>query len=141
VPDQPDSDGTPGVRVQPDGPYVVRGTPLVRRRQVHSEHGEPMTWQTVEQLETREVYALCRCGGSADKPFCDGTHAREGFDGTETAPAGPYADRARPMPGPLSRSRMTARSASTPGSAVTGRPTCGRCWAVQAPRTASPALS
>ena len=33
------------------------------------------------------------------QPFCDGTHAGNGFDGTETAPAGGYASRARVMPG------------------------------------------
>jgi CDGSH-type Zn-finger protein len=26
--------------------------------------------------------AVCRCGGSARKPFCDGTHRDAGFDGT-----------------------------------------------------------
>jgi CDGSH-type Zn-finger protein len=32
-----------------------------------------------EQLAARPRMALCRCGGSANKPFCDGTHARIGF--------------------------------------------------------------
>jgi len=30
-------------------------------------------------IETKETMALCRCGGSANKPFCDGTHAKIGF--------------------------------------------------------------
>ena len=30
-------------------------------------------------IETKETIALCRCGGSANKPFCDGTHAKIGF--------------------------------------------------------------
>lgn len=30
-------------------------------------------------LAGREVISLCRCGHSANKPFCDGSHAREGF--------------------------------------------------------------
>jgi CDGSH iron-sulfur domain-containing protein 3 len=32
-----------------------------------------------ERLETKEVISLCRCGGSATKPFCDGTHKTNGF--------------------------------------------------------------
>jgi CDGSH-type Zn-finger protein len=30
-------------------------------------------------LSGRTMIALCRCGHSANKPFCDGAHAREGF--------------------------------------------------------------
>ncbi len=32
-----------------------------------------------ERIPARPQMALCRCGGSAIKPFCDGTHARIGF--------------------------------------------------------------
>lgn len=31
-------------------------------------------------LAGRAAIGLCRCGMSANKPFCDGTHGRQGFD-------------------------------------------------------------
>jgi CDGSH-type Zn-finger protein len=34
-----------------------------------------------------QVVVLCRCGGSARKPFCDGTHKRNGFSDGQPAPA------------------------------------------------------
>ena len=52
-----------------NGPYLVSGE--VRLTDVDGRdlpHGEHM--------------ALCRCGHSKNKPFCDGTHATIGFDGT-----------------------------------------------------------
>ncbi len=86
---------SPRIRVQPNGPYLVGGdVALTRRDPVRSEHGEPMTWQTTDRLGRRSTAALCRCGGSSSKPFCDGTHTRNGFDGTETAPTSTYDERA-----------------------------------------------
>ena len=80
--------------VKKNGPYVVHGdVPLVRKVQVVSEHGEPLTWKKEDTLPTEEVYALCRCGQSDRKPFCDRTHAKVGFDGTETADSRPTAER------------------------------------------------
>ena len=70
----------PVVQVTRNGPYVVKGGLAVRRPD-----------GTV--VETPEVYALCRCGGSANKPFCDGTHAKNDFKGDEAADRGPIRAR------------------------------------------------
>lgn len=37
-------------------------------------------------LTGKDSFALCRCGQSSKKPFCDGTHRTCGFSGAETAP-------------------------------------------------------
>ncbi len=80
--------------VQKDGPYTVHGgVPLVRKSQVVSEHGEPLTWKTGEAIEAKETYILCRCGQSGEKPFCDGTHDDIDFDGMESADTSVTAER------------------------------------------------
>jgi CDGSH-type Zn-finger protein len=57
-------------------------------------------WKQGKQYPPRAQYTLCRCGHSANKPFCDTTHAKIGFDGTETASRKPYREQAKVMKGP-----------------------------------------
>lgn len=71
----------PNITPSENGPYRVTGSLPVR-----DAHGANLA-------EGRETATLCRCGGSANKPFCDGTHRRNGFDGTEVADRGPTAAR------------------------------------------------
>ena len=88
------ADSEQRITVQPNGPYIVFGNvPLVRKSEVISEHGEPLTWKKDEVLKTGERYALCRCGQSSAKPFCDGSHAHADFDGGEVADTGNISER------------------------------------------------
>ena len=87
-------DKKPAISVQRNGPYrVTGGVPLVRKSPVMSEHGEPIGWEKGDALTSGQHYLLCRCGQSSNKPFCDGTHAKVGFDGTEAADTGAIAER------------------------------------------------
>ena len=81
-----DAPSSPTIRSREGGPLVVSGgVELVRKTAVHSEHGEPLAWKTSEPLETGGNYVLCRCGESAEKPFCDLTHRDSGFDAAAVA--------------------------------------------------------
>jgi CDGSH-type Zn-finger protein len=72
-----------------DGPLIVRGTfRLVDQEGTEIDPG-------------RETVALCRCGKSGIKPFCDGTHKRTGF----AAPSAP--SRPRPAARILREARRT----------------------------------
>ena len=83
------------ITVTPQGPYVVTGqVPLRRKRAVRTGQDEPVAWQSDEPLDGGESYSLCRCGGSQNKPFCDGSHRDHEWDGTTTASGETYDDRA-----------------------------------------------
>lgn len=67
-----------------DGPYHVEGDVcIVKKTQVVSEYGEPLTWLKGERLDCEGEIFLCRCGHSNTWPFCDSTHLATDFEGTE----------------------------------------------------------
>ncbi len=61
------------ITVRKDGPYLVSGAVELRDADgnVHPAKGATV--------------ALCRCGASTKKPFCDGTHSKIGFQGAMEA--------------------------------------------------------
>jgi CDGSH-type Zn-finger protein len=74
------------ITVTKDGPYQVKGDiPLSIRIIGINTKGESVEWIEGETFPPSQEYYLCRCGHSSHKPFCDGTHKKIGFDGTETA--------------------------------------------------------
>jgi len=90
------------VTVTRDGPYLVSGAvPLARQTIITDAEGGSEQWRQGEPIAAPESYALCRCGHSHSKPFCDGTHKKVGFDGTETASRAPYREQAQLTEGPV----------------------------------------
>jgi CDGSH-type Zn-finger protein len=65
------------ITVKRNGPYLVEA-PEGAVRVVDADGHE-------YKLSGKTVFALCRCGGSVSKPFCDGTHSRIGFQAAEAA--------------------------------------------------------
>lgn len=96
--------------VTENGPYFVEGdVPLVRVEIVTNEAGESVAWRETGRIEAGDEYALCRCGQSESKPFCDFTHVSAAFDGTETAGHGSYAEMAVTITGPTLQLRDARR--------------------------------
>ncbi|MFQ5754706.1 MAG: CDGSH iron-sulfur domain-containing protein [Acidiferrobacterales bacterium] len=65
------------ITVRQDGPYLVKG-----------EDVRVVDWNGNAYSIAGQPIALCRCGGSKNKPFCDGTHAKIGFQAAEPATPG-----------------------------------------------------
>jgi CDGSH-type Zn-finger protein len=82
------------VTVYQDGPLILRG-----QFALAAQDGQPIP-------AGRRTVALCRCGRSAIKPFCDGSHARTGFH----APGGAQGTQAAAQNG---RGGRRARQALT----------------------------
>ncbi len=87
--------------VTKDGPYQVSGKlPLDKHIILVDREGNPIRWGKGDKYPDQESYALCRCGQSKNKPYCDGTHAKIGFKGTEVASRKKYLEQAGKVTGP-----------------------------------------
>jgi len=62
------------IRLRRNGPYVIE-----------SDEARVIDWNGAEYRVERKPIALCRCGASTNKPFCDGTHSKVGFAGGDAA--------------------------------------------------------
>ena len=64
------------ITIRPNGPYVVEG-----EVELLDVNGEKVDTTGKPRI------ALCRCGASVTKPYCDGTHSKIGFQAAEAAVA------------------------------------------------------
>lgn len=62
----------PTITCKPDGPFLVKNL-------------EDFKNARGARIEAKPVMALCRCGGSGNKPFCDGTHLTNAFSDAKRA--------------------------------------------------------
>jgi len=62
----------PKISCLSNGPYYLSDDPALKTSvSINNSQGKPFS--------TDKNIALCRCGGSKNKPFCDGTHSKNGF--------------------------------------------------------------
>jgi CDGSH-type Zn-finger protein len=87
--------------VTPHGPYRVEGgPPLSVQTIVPNSKGESWEWKEGRKFPVSPEYFLCRCGQSRNKPFCDNTHLKVGFEGRETASRRPVERQSEHFDGP-----------------------------------------
>jgi CDGSH-type Zn-finger protein len=72
------------IKIIKDGPYLVSGNIPIRELVITNSNG-CNTYKKGREIKTDEAYALCRCGHSKNKPFCDGSHKDCHFSGKTTA--------------------------------------------------------
>ena len=66
------------ITIRPNGPYRVEAPEGTMIELVDSAGNK-------FDLTGKPAFSLCRCGGSLNKPFCDGQHSKIGFIGAEAA--------------------------------------------------------
>ncbi|MEI6807927.1 MAG: CDGSH iron-sulfur domain-containing protein [bacterium] len=94
-------DNTMRIDVSEGGPYLVSGNVPLKVQIAKSDvSGNAIAWKAGERIETPDCYALCRCGQSDNKPFCDGSHTSVKFASKETAGDEEYLEHPEVTEGP-----------------------------------------
>jgi CDGSH-type Zn-finger protein len=89
------------ITIKKDGPYIVSGKlPLNKEIIAIGKEGEPEKWVKGKECPSNDTCALCRCGESKNKPFCDGAHLKVSFNGTETASRESFEKQSEKIVGP-----------------------------------------
>jgi len=89
------------LKVSKNGPIIVSGKVPISEQIISCDVGEtPKEWKEGKKYPLRETCTLCRCGQSKNKPYCDGTHVKIKFDGTETADMQTFEKQAKKIDGP-----------------------------------------
>ncbi len=87
------------IKIMKDGPYIVSGS-LHLAEKIIIPKGRGYELKNGREFHTSAEFALCRCGKSRNKPYCDGAHGKIDFDGTETASKDRFEERAELIEGP-----------------------------------------
>jgi len=89
------------ITIKKDGSYIVSGSVLLSKEIISCDDDRhPVKYVLGDKYPVQETYALCRCGYSKGKPFCDGTHIKKTFNGTEIASREKYIKEAKKIEGP-----------------------------------------
>ena len=92
------------IKVSKNGPCLISGGVPLAEEIIHIDvEGQCHGWREGKKYPLQENCALCRCGHSRHKPFCDDTHIKVHFDGTETASHESYLEQANEISGPALR--------------------------------------
>ncbi|MGY4884045.1 MAG: CDGSH iron-sulfur domain-containing protein [Nanobdellota archaeon] len=90
----------PKIKIEKDGPYIVSGEVPLKKEIIIGDEKGSTEYKHEKTFPKQEEYHLCRCGKSKEKPFCDGTHEKIKFNGTETASKEPFLKQSEKLEGP-----------------------------------------